>query len=77
MKTTTKHKSEKTTIVQQSYNNRSTMKNKLNKRMEHNNEKQYLNAAMTQQWKQQSYNNQNNNETQEWKTTIIQQSINN
>ena len=70
------------TIVQQSYCKRSTMKNQLNTRMKHDNG--------TQQWKITlkhnngpqlcqitNYNNENNNETKEWRnnnlTTIVQQ----
>ena len=62
-----KHKSEKTTMVQQSYNNRSTMKKQWNTRMKHDIE--------TQQWKttykhsnekQQPNNSESNNEKLEW-----------
>ena len=66
MKATMKNKNEKTTIVQQSYNNRSTMKNLLNTRMKHNNEKQHINTAMNlSNEKQQPYKNETNNEKQE------------
>ena len=65
MKTTMKHKNQKT-IIQQSYNNRSTMKKQLNTRMKHDNEKQNRNTAMTLcNGKQQPYNNETNNEIQE------------
>ena len=40
MKPTMKNKNEKTKIVQQSYNNRSTMKKQSNTRMKHDNETQ-------------------------------------
>jgi hypothetical protein len=46
----------KRTIVQQSYNNRTTMKHQRNTTMKHNNEKQHLNKTITQQTK-------NNNRT--------------
>ena len=42
-RTTMKNKNEKTTIVQQSYNNRSTMKKQSNTRIIHTNQ--------TQQWR--------------------------
>ena len=64
-----KNKNEKTTIVQESYNNRSTMKKQSNTRMKHdkhNNEKQQRNTAKTlSNGKQQPYNNETNNETKE------------
>ena len=79
---TMKHKNEKTTIVQQSYNIRTakkTMKNENETTIKHNNEEQHWNTAMTnkklqrkQQWnikvkKQQSYNN-HTTFVQQWKT---------
>ena len=42
MKATMKNKNEKTTTVQQSYNNRSTMKKQSNTRMKHDNETQQM-----------------------------------
>ena len=80
MKATMKNKNEKKTIVQQSYNIPSTMKNnethEWNTTMEHNNEKQHITTAMTlSNEKQQPYSNETNNDKQEWKknrTTIIQ-----
>ena len=88
MKPTMKNKNEKTTIVQQSYNNRSTMKtikHERNTTMKHDNEtrqrKQHINTAMTlSNEKQQPYNNETNNGKQESinnNRTIIQQSFNN
>ena len=62
IKPTMKNKNEKTTIVQQSYNNRSTMKKQSNTRMEHDNE--------TQQWKT---TKKQSNDIQHWKTTTVQQ----
>ena len=78
MKTTMIHMNERTKIVQQSYNNRSTMKNQWNTRMKHDNDtqqrKKHRNAAMTlSNEKQQTYNNETNNETKNKKTTILQQ----
>ena len=79
MKTTMIHMNERTKIVQQSYNNRSTMKNQWNTRMKHDNDtqqrKKHRNAAMTlSNEKQQTYNIETNNETKEQKTTILLQS---
>ena len=54
------------------------MKHEWNTKMKHNNGKQHINTAMTlSKEKQKPYNNETNNEKQEWKTTIIQQSFNN
>ena len=74
-----KHGSELTTIVQQTYNNRSTMKNQWNTRMKHDNETQqrkttYKHSNVTQQWKTTTVQQWN----QQWKTRMKkQQSYNN
>ena len=81
-----KNKNEETTIVQQSYNSRSTMKNLWNTRTKHDNETQQWNTTYkhrndSQQWKTTSVQELNQNEKQEWennnRTTIIQQSFKN
>ena len=75
-----KHKNEKTTIVQQSYNIRTAKKNNEKRKwyspIKHNNEEQHWNTAMTQSnEKQQSYYNE---KTMRHKNvnTIVQQSYN-